>query len=152
FSFADSGWLRTKLPLQSGSAFCQAIDDDVKYGNDEHCQKCRRQHSAEHRGAQPTSGGTAGTGSDRDRDDTKDERKGCHENGPQSKMRGFYCSVFYRLAFLSSQLCVLHDQDCVLRGEADQGDDADLCVDVVSISTDIYREKGAKKSEWYRQY
>ena len=38
FSLADSGWLRTKLPLQSGSAFCQAIDDDVKYRNDEHCQ------------------------------------------------------------------------------------------------------------------
>src|SRR5262245_11538035 len=67
-------------------------------------------------------------------------------------MRGFYCSVRYRLAFFASQLCVFHDQDRVLRGQADQGDNADLCVDVVRISAEIHREKGAKKSERHRQY
>ena len=119
--------------------------------HEEDREERRGDHAAHHAGAGRVARAGAGAGRDRERQHAEDERERRHQDRPEPQARRFDRRGRRRHAFVLLQHRVLDDQDRVLRGEAEQRDEADLEVDVVGESAQPDRGQRAERAERQRQ-
>src|SRR5688500_18502462 len=99
--------------------------------NEDDGQERRREHAARDGGADGIARGRTGARRVGQREHAEDERERRHQNRPQADARSLDRGVDDGVPFLPQMLRELDDQNRVLRGEADEHDQADLAEDVV---------------------
>src|SRR3954469_6060648 len=102
--------------IGGGASLAQPFDDDVEDGNESEAEQRRRQHAAEHGGADRLAAGRAGAGGDQQRNDAEDEGEGGHEDRPQPEACRFHGGVENSGSFAAATLGEFDDQDGVLGG------------------------------------
>jgi hypothetical protein len=110
----------------AGAPASEALAHVERHRNDEDGDRRRRQHAAQHGGAEDAPGVRAGAGRQDQRHHAEDERERRHEDRPEPQPRGGQRGVHEARATLVLLLGELHDQDGVLRREADDHHEADL--------------------------
>lgn len=106
----------------------------VEHGHEEHRQQRANQHAPQHRGADGALAGRAGARGQIQRHHAQNEGERGHQNGAETQVRGLQRGLQRGFALLLHVFGKFDDQDGVLRGQADHGDQADLKVDVIEVS------------------
>ena len=88
---------------------------------------------------------------DHERHHPEDERERRHQNRPQTDARGFDGGVDDAHPATAQLLGELHDENAVLRRQADEHDEANLAVHVVDQSAPPLRQERAENGERHRQ-
>src|SRR5258708_17507602 len=120
--------------LQPGQLFFtvrQVGKDHIEDGNDEDGQGSGGQHASQYGKADGITGDGAGAGSQHQGHHAQDESQGGHNDGAQPEANGFQGGLDQFLSPVDADLGEFDDQDGVLGGEPDQGDEPDLGVDVI---------------------
>ena len=94
-------------------------------------RKVRGEHAAEHARADRHLRAGAGPARDRQRQHAEAEGQRRHDDRAQAQLRALDRRLDEAHALLEVRLRELHDQDRVLRRQAEHGEQADLEVDVV---------------------
>ena len=105
-----------------------------------------REHSADDRCAHDLPGNRTCSARRPQWNAAEDKREGCHQDRAQPQPRAFECGVGQRSSIFVPVLGELDDQNCVLRRQADQHDQADLRVDVAFNLHHVGRQENAEQN------
>ena len=116
-------------PLER-AAGAQPVDRAEEDRREEDAEDGHSQHAAEDGDAQGAAHLGPGAPPDQERNHAENEGEGGHDDRPQAEVAGLHGGLAPRCARLALPLGELDDQDCILAGQADQHDEADLREDV----------------------
>ena len=128
--------------------------DDEHHGDKEDPEDGRNGRTEDDGDAHSDSRCGACPGGDGQRDGADDEGQGRHDDRAETDLGGFDGSRYgIHTAFIDTDLSVFDDQDGVLGGQADDGQDTDLEVEVIlliqEISKDRCPEQACRQAEEY---
>ena len=129
------------VPLPPRAKRCERYSTTEKVtGNEDESDGGGQEHAADDDGAEDAAGSRAGAGGDPQRQAAEDEGESGHHDGAEAQAGRIQRGFADALAALVVGLRELDDQDGVLRGEADQHDEADGGKDVVLKRADVQSE------------
>lgn len=128
----------------------QHPDEEDRHEN--HSQRRGADHAANHADTDGALTGCAGSAGDRQRQDAQDEGQRSHDDRAKAQFGGFQRGVHQRMALLMQVLGEFDDENGVLRRQADDGDQANLEIDVVGHAQRAHREHRADGADRYDQH
>lgn len=127
--------------------FEEAQDGDEVERDKEEAEERRGDGSADDAGADGVLAAGSGAGAQSEREHAEAEGDGRHQDWPQTLFHGVDGGVDQAFAGVEALFRELDHQDRVLGGEADDGDEADLEVDVVGQSAQVGGQQHAERAE-----
>src|SRR6185437_1216215 len=146
-------WIGVVFGVHGGASATAAepmrdvLDDREADGDEKDSEEGGEDHAADDDCAEDLAGDAAGAGGDPKRNAAEDEGKGRHDDGTEAETGGAECGVGDGLALFVVADGELDDEDGVLRGKADEHDEADGGEDVVFKRAHGEGEVGAEDGD-----
>jgi hypothetical protein len=140
-SYSMRIWLDTDRLTGFSLVRTQPLEHDIQKRDREYAERSRRDHAAEHRGANAAPGQRGDAGREDKRREAQHEGQAGHQYRPDAHARPRDRRLFDR----SAARVLIHgesdDQNRILAGERDENDNADLGEEIVAEATEPQRDQ-----------